>query len=236
MSMMIESQIKFYIESNRMSRDDMLKLFRAEPERSWSIGDKYTCHVGLHKSNGMFFSPHVAKNATVEDKLAAMAKMLEDSDFDAVRQANKSLRGEFRIGLDLYSDEGCSFVLPRNLISVAQRLSMPIDIDAIFLTESEESSTPYESAVGLFVIKAGEVVVLGRSIGIEAVESVLQYVSTSWSHKERQYNQCTLSIAGERPVIVLPLCFLEICNGMCKEFKIEVKARKDLILNYSIVQ
>ena len=133
-----------------MSRDDMLKLFRAEPERSWSIGDKYTCHVGLHKSNGMFFSPHVAKNATVEDKLAAMAKMLEDSDFDAVRQANKSLRGEFRIGLDLYSDEGCSFVLPRNLISVAQRLSMPIDIDAIFLTESEESSTPYESAVGLF--------------------------------------------------------------------------------------
>ena len=103
MSMMIESQIKFYIESNRMSRDDMLKLFRAEPERSWSIGDKYTCHVGLHKSNGMFFSPHVAKNATVEDKLAAMAKMLEDSDFDAVRQANKSLRGEFRIGLDLYS-------------------------------------------------------------------------------------------------------------------------------------
>ena len=225
MSMMIESQIKFYIESNRMSRDDMLKLFRAEPERSWSIGDKYTCHVGLHKSNGMFFSPHVAKNATVEDKLAAMAKMLEDSDFDAVRQANKSLRGEFRIGLDLYSDEGCSFVLPRNLISVAQRLSMPIDIDAIFLTESEESSTPYESAVGLFVIKAGEV-----------VESVLQHVSTSWSHKERQYNQCTLSIAGERPVIVLPLCFLEICNGMCKEFKIEVKARKDLILNYSIVQ
>ena len=127
-------------------------------------------------------------------------------------------------------------MLPRNLISVAQRLSMPIDIDAIFLTESEESSTPYESAVGLFVIKAGEVVVLGRSIGIEAVESVLQHVSTSWSHKERQYNQCTLSIAGERPVIVLPLCFLEICNGMCKEFKIEVKARKDLILNYSIVQ
>ena len=95
MSMMIESQIKFYVESNRVSRDDMLKLVRTAPERSWSIGDKYTCHVGLHK--------------------------------------------------------------------------------------------------------------------------------------ERQYNQCTLSIAGERPVIVLPLFFLEICNGMCKEFKIEVKARKDLI-------
>jgi hypothetical protein len=32
------------------------------------------------------------------------------------------------------------------------------------------------------------------------------------------------------------LFFLEKCNGMCKEFKIEGKARKDLILNDSIVQ
>jgi hypothetical protein len=219
-------------------------------ERSVVFIEPYTVHnpfvhdVQIYERYRIRFYPDFA-SGLLSDKYSeelisllsgSYMKELEDSDFDAVRQANKSLSGEFRIGLDLYSDEGCSFVLPRNLISVAQRLSMPIDIDAIFLTESEESSTPYESAVGLFGINAGEVVVLGRSIGIEAVESVLQHVSTFWSHKERQYNQCTLSIAGERPVIVLPLFFLEICNGMCKEFKIEVKARKDLILNDSIVQ
>ncbi|MCR5751402.1 MAG: hypothetical protein K6G91_05520 [Kiritimatiellae bacterium] len=222
----IEGQVSLYVESKSMSCESMLKLLRAVSEQSWSVGENRTNHVGQHDTNGVCISPAVAEDASFEVKLAAMTEMLEGADFEAFRSESKSLNGEFRIGLDLYSDEGYSFVLPRSFISVARKLLIPIDIDVLYFTESEESSTPYQSRVCLSATNAGETVVLGRQTGLEAVGFLLTHTALLWSgKKDIQYDNCILCIVGERPIIDLPTCFLKVCNDMCREFDVIVKAR-----------